>query len=194
MVKNRHQNVTNTTKWINDCTPRASNTDIATDLPPACLTLYVVLILTSHMCKPLTSAANPLSSLAAARQRPTKPDVHTTPEPRQTSSQLQTNVYKHHQNQPFAMPKPDKHVAASQAVDILEEISTMLVRIPLQQEKSKENKLIFPLQLELPHGPPHAVHMHLINRTRRPSRISRGKQASKPPASFEREPSFQSIA
>ncbi|PKK46927.1 hypothetical protein CI102_9887 [Trichoderma harzianum] len=27
---------------------------------------------------------------------------------------------------PFAMPKPDKHVAASQAVDILEEISTML--------------------------------------------------------------------
>lgn len=156
----------------------------ATDLPPAYLTL--VLILTSHMCKSLTGAANPLSSLAAARQRPTKPDIHTTPEPGQTSSQ---HLNHHHQNQPFrhAQTRQTRRGLPSRRHSRrnLNHAGTHLIT------KKKKNISAKP-SLELPHGPPHAVHMHLINRARRPSRISRGKQSI--PGffyPFKHEPSFQ---
>lgn len=58
--------------------------------------------------------------------------------------------------------KPDKHAAASQAVDILEEIAAMLVRpsILISFPKSHTD-LVF--ALELPHGSSHAVDVHLID-------------------------------
>lgn len=82
-----------------------------------------------------------------------------------TSTSLSSHSISKHPSTAI-MPEPDKHAAAQQAVDILHEISTILVRWP---RYSAVCAMTWPLTYavtELPSWSPHLVHLHLYDRAR----------------------------